>query len=388
LLDAEKTINTAKNPLPAGANSDLAEFNALWQLWKAGKQSEAITRASSYLQKNPNDEAVALSLGQFYFLQQNYELATQKVMQLLNKNPSYTAARTTLIDIYLATKKYEQATAVLKQGLALSPTDNSLLQYNQSIKNAQSVTPVALAQPALPQYGSYVEGGALYADLTANYQHWFNQYLKGVIQQDTNNVWVAEYLHGYEYGQKADYGIIQQTHNFNENWYGTFGAGISDNSIYVPKYYVGATLARRFLKSKQLITYFQAQAYWFRPVYKLEVLNPGLIYYFEKPWIIESGVYLNRSNPGRVDTAVGYLAVTQGRDKEHYLTLRVAWGREGYLPLISNAPIVGYPSIVATGTWRQWLGHHWGWNVIAENYHNRFYDRYSVSFGVFKEFSI
>lgn len=391
LLAEEKAIKNAKNPPPAAATSDLAEFNSLWQLWKSGKQEQTIAKASSYLQKKPNDAAVALSLGQFYLLQKKYTLAIQQINKVLTKNPTYIAARTTLIDAYIATKNYTQATTVLNKGLELSPHDSSLLQSKKLIQNAQTAKPLetVAAKLGLPAKSwSYIEGGVQYAKLTAGYGYWFNQYLKTVIQKDENNIWEVDALHGYEYGQTADYGLVQTTHNFNENWYGSLGAGISDNSIWVPKYYIGGSLARKFLKSKKLVGYLGFQSYWFRPIYKLETLNPGLIYYFNKPWVVEAGVYLNRSNPGSVDTAVGYIAVTQGRVGEHFLTLRGGWGREGYLPVIANSPIVGYPSWVVTGTWRQWVGKHWGWNIVGENYSNRFYNRYGVSFGLFKEFSV
>lgn len=235
---------------------------------------------------------------------------------------------------------------------------------------------------------SYVEAGVERYPVTNGYGNWFNQYFKIFAQVDEKNAWYGEFYHDYEFFQHGDYAKVEQTHIFNEDYYTTVSAGLSDNSIFIPKYYVGGTLFNKQLKRKQLVFYLGVHAYWWRPDSSTEDINPGFVYYFEGPWVFEGGLYVNRSNPGVVYSASGYAALTEGREREHYITLRVGIGREAYLPLGGNVAVVGYPSQVVTVTWRQWIGNDWGTNIVAEGYHNRFYDRSGFSIGLFKDFAL
>jgi YaiO family outer membrane protein len=45
-----------------------------------------------------------------------------------------------------------------------------------------------------------------------------------------------------------------------------------------------------------------------------------------------------------------------------------------------------FASQTVTVTWRQWLGHNWGMNIIADYYHNPFYQRDGGVIGFFREF--
>lgn len=232
----------------------------------------------------------------------------------------------------------------------------------------------------------FVEGGIEYDKVTQNYGNWFNQYIKSFTQFNEKHALFLELYHDQEFKQQGNYIKGEHTYIYDEDNYFSWSAGISDNSIFVPKYYLGATYFNKQLKNKQLIGYLGTHLYWWRPNSSSEDINPGFVYYFESPWIIEAGAYINQSNPGIVYSASGYVAITQGRDKEHYITFRYGFGKEAYLPLGNNQDVLGYPSRVSTLTWRQWIGKDWGTNIIAENYYNPFYHRYGVTFGIFKEF--
>ena len=235
----------------------------------------------------------------------------------------------------------------------------------------------------------YVEGGALYGYLTSGYGIWSNQYLRGFAHIDNKNSLGLFASNNYEYREHGDYAVVDQLHTFNEEWNTRVSMGISNKSIFVPKYYMGGTVFRKLKTNRALVPYFGVHAYWWRPIYSTQDINPGIVYYFQKPWIVELGTFINRSNPGSIYSASVYAVAIQGRDKEHYLTLRLGVGKEAYLPLGAGIPAaVGYFSAVITGTWRQWWGRDWGTNIVAENYNNPFYKRYSASVGVFKDFSI
>ena len=235
----------------------------------------------------------------------------------------------------------------------------------------------------------YIEGGVLYGRLTAGYGIWFNQYLKTFVKLDKKNSINLELAHDYEFNQHGDYAVIQQAHVINDCWYTHVGIGVSNSSIFVPKYYIGGAIFRKLMNQGQLVPFMGAHAYWWRPNASTEDLNPGLIYYFSKPWVMELGAFINRSNPGTVYSASAYAVITEGREKEHFYTLRYGFGQEDYLPLGPNVPgVFGFRSMVVTATWRQWIGKNWGTNIVGENYNNPFYKRYGLSVGLFMDFSI
>jgi YaiO family outer membrane protein len=99
------------------------------------------------------------------------------------------------------------------------------------------------------------------------------------------------------------------------------------------------------------------------------------------------------ASPGSILARTQYIAATQGHDKEHFVSLRYEWGREGY-------EVVGPPTIAApafnvlfdfpvrnvTGSWRQWIGPNWGLNFNLEHHQEPAYHRFGGTAGVFIDF--
>jgi len=61
-------------------------------------------------------------------------------------------------------------------------------------------------------------------------------------------------------------------------------------------------------------------------------------------------------------------------------------GQEAYQIVGPSTVLTRFPSQNTTITWRQWTGKTWGFNLVAEYYHNPTYQRGGGSFGFFKEF--
>jgi len=97
-------------------------------------------------------------------------------------------------------------------------------------------------------------------------------------------------------------------------------------------------------------------------------------------------MYFNVSSPGAVFAPAGFVAVTEGRNKQHYLTVRVGVGEEAYQLVGPTVSLAQFNSQDLTVTWRKWLGTNWGFNVIGDYYRNPFYTRGGSSFGFFREF--
>jgi YaiO family outer membrane protein len=254
-----------------------------------------------------------------------------------------------------------------------------------STNNILSATP----NPVLPLHG-YIEGGRAYNHLTDGNGNWHNQYIKSVLQTDSKNTWLGEIDYDNEFGEKALYGVVENTHTINDLWFSTVGFGLSNRSTYVPKYYAGAQISRKFLKQQQLVAYLGGHSYWWRPSpITTQELNPGLAYNFESPWVLEGGAYISRFMPGAIYSKSYYVAITQGKEKEHFFTLRYGFGREAYQATAVNLPdLINYPSTVATVTWRQWIEKKWGFTLGAEIYQNTFYKRYGITFGIFRDIGL
>ena len=120
----------------------------------------------------------------------------------------------------------------------------------------------------------------------------------------------------------------------------------------------------------------------------------GAAYYFEKfPVVLQGGLMWTHANPGNILARTQYIAATQGHDREHFVSIRYEWGREGYevigLPT-AQAPSFNvaenFPEHTVTGTWRQWIGPNWGLNFNVEQHQEPAYHRLGGTVGVFLNF--
>src|SRR5256885_2263715 len=81
------------------------------------------------------------------------------------------------------------------------------------------------------------------------------------------------------------------------------------------------------------------------------------------PFVGQGGVTWTHANPGSILARSQYLAVSQGHDKEHYITVRAEIGREGYELIGPQTSLFNFAVHNYSGNWRQWLGPSWGFNM-------------------------
>jgi YaiO family outer membrane protein len=260
--------------------------------------------------------------------------------------------------------------------------------------NAQQDIPAEPSQPsaeqptvALPEriLTNFVEAGASYQDLSNHFGRWSGGYARGVVAIGRNTV-NAEVNGQHEFGDAGVYIAAGDTYTFNSDWYGSLTLGTSSGGFFWPRFRADAFLNRKWSERKQFITTFGFGHYMAKDVHRDSNFFIGGTYYFLKPWIIEGGVRLNMSNPGGVFSPSGFLAVTQGRNKDHYLTVNLGLGQEAYQLVGPTTVLTRFPSQTSTITWRQWLGRNWGFNFVADYYHNPFYQRGGGVIGLFREF--
>ena len=95
---------------------------------------------------------------------------------------------------------------------------------------------------------------------------------------------------------------LSDTYTFNEDWYGSIAVGFEDGAFYLPRYRVDATLYRKWLPQKNLVTSIGAGQYKAPDGHTDNSLSLGLVYYFDTPFVAEVGLRLNSSHSGAIKT--------------------------------------------------------------------------------------
>ncbi len=232
---------------------------------------------------------------------------------------------------------------------------------------------------------NFVEAGGSYEQLSKNYGRWSGGYFRAVVAAG-KNTWAAEVNGQHEFGDAGTYFDAGDTFDFNDAWYASVTVGSSVGGVFWPRSRLDSFLNHKWLARQQLITTFGFGYDHAKDVHSDHSYFIGTTYYFQKPWIVEDGVRFNISSPGAVFSPSAFVAVTQGTNKKHYVTLNVEAGQEAYQIIGAASVLTRFPSQTASLTWRQWLGRNWGFNMVADFYHSPYYHRGGGSLGLFKEF--
>jgi YaiO family outer membrane protein len=232
---------------------------------------------------------------------------------------------------------------------------------------------------------NYVEVGGSYRQLTNDFGDWSGGYARGVYAEG-KNIWSGEINGQHEFGDGGVYLAAGDTYNFDSNWYASLTLGSSVGGFFWPRFRADAFLNHKLLSRKRFIATLGYGYYASKDVHRDQSVYLGTTYYFQKPWIIEDGIRFNISNPGVVFSPAGFVAVTEGTNNHHYVTVNAGFGEEAYQIVGPTTVLTQFQSQNLTITWRQWTGKTWGFNLVADYYHSPFYQRGGGSFGIFKEF--
>ena len=221
--------------------------------------------------------------------------------------------------------------------------------------------------------------------LSGNYGNWHDVTLRGAWGLPAHAL-QGELSSHKRFGVGGTYVAIGDTHDFNEDWYGSAAVGAGDGAFYLPKYRVDVTLNRKFLERRQLVATLGAGYYSAPDGHSDRSLLLGATYYLDAPWIVEGGVRFNDSAPGSVRTRQHFIAATWGRAKADLVTGRLGWGGEGYLAVGPATQLVNFDSREVSLAWRHWFNAHTGFLVAAHRYSNPLYRRVGASVGLFHDF--
>lgn len=245
---------------------------------------------------------------------------------------------------------------------------------------------VADGEPAAFKKTGYVESDVGYSYITNNFQNWFDEYLKGYTQITPDDGMNWEFSHQSHFGQQGYLGSLGYKRIINDDWYGSISASTSSGGSFLPRYRADATLYRKWLDKRNLVTgvgftYNQSRLANYDRIILIDIL-----YYFDSPWILEIGGRIVESNPGAIQSGRGFMAITYGTTKDSYLTLRYDQGTEGWQAVGSSQTITNFGSYEATLLWRKWITRDFGFSFTANHYANPNYNRTGVIAGIFVDF--
>ena len=222
-------------------------------------------------------------------------------------------------------------------------------------------------------------------NLAAGYGHWNDVVLRGMYKS-SSHLLQSEISINRRFEKKGVFIGIGDTYIFNDDWFGSLSFGAGDGAFYLPKYRVDASLSKKWLEKRNLVTSLGTGLYKAPDGHVDRNISTGAAYYFDMPLILEGGIRFNNSSPGSIKTQQQFLALTYGKDKQDYITVRHGWGAEGYLSIAANSQLVNFKNRETSISWRHWLDLKTGIIVGANDYANPLYKRVGVNIGIFRDF--
>jgi YaiO family outer membrane protein len=248
--------------------------------------------------------------------------------------------------------------------------------------------PGVLNGPAYVEVGG--EDSSLSGPVAAS-AAWNDIYIRGALSS-TRNVINYEVQRETRFSDSGWYYGAGLTRVLTQSLYAEFSAGSSIGGKTIPKLRLDGIAHLKVLPHKQLVLSAGAGYDKSKTVNTATRGQFSGTYYFDRfPLIAEAGVTFTHANPGSILARAQWLSVTQGHDKEHFISFRYEFGREGYELLQTSAnaaptALFDFPIRNYSVNWRQWIGLNWGVNVSFEHDGNPNYHRTGGLIGFFLDF--
>jgi YaiO family outer membrane protein len=248
----------------------------------------------------------------------------------------------------------------------------------------------------------YIEVGGSHSALTAGNSDWNDFYARAMLSGG-RNIFTGELTREARFGDSGWFGDLGLIRTLSENWYAQVSAGGSAGGFFLPKFRSDALISRKLLPRRQLVLSLGGGYDQSRTIAHDWRAQVEGAYYFNYPIVLQAGLTWTHATPGNILARTQYIAASQGHDKEHFVSLRYEWGREGYeviaqptivapaIALRQAAPssqgvLFNFPVRTITGTWRQWIGPNWGLNFNLEQHQEPAYHRIGGTVGIFLDF--
>lgn len=232
----------------------------------------------------------------------------------------------------------------------------------------------------------YIELGANRHAVTSDFGDWSGAYLKGAWRQSASTLWAAELVRQRAFHDRGTYAALGATHDLDPRSYVTLTVGAGDGDFFFPRLRADASYSYKWLSRAQLVTTFGVGYVDAQDVHRDTSYLGSLAYYFDAPWVIEGGVRANYSNPGSVSSTRRFLALTYGRERERFISVRTESGDEAYQLIGVGQVLVDFSSHLHSVSWREWIAPRTGFQLQLERYDNPFYERRGLVAGIFQDF--
>lgn len=239
--------------------------------------------------------------------------------------------------------------------------------------------------PSSPYGTGYLEFGGSYSNLNNSFNNWGDAYFRGVMGSE-HNTFNAEITREGRYGDSGWFYDLGWTHVFGPNWYAEVYGGISTGGFFLPARRLDSFINRKLLARKQLVIGVGYGYDKSKTVNAADRWQLGGAYYFERPFIVQAGATWTVAQPGTIVARSQYAALIQGHPKEHYITLRAEYGREGYELIGPQTALFNFLIHKYSASWRQWMGPNWGFNAAYDYENNAAFTRNGGTLGLFLDF--
>jgi YaiO family outer membrane protein len=239
------------------------------------------------------------------------------------------------------------------------------------------------AEAPLATWATSVEAGLEHHGVTQGLGDWRAAYIRSV-HRDGPDVWNAELLATEAFRDDGVYGSIAWTRTMSPAWFGQIAAGGGSGDFFFPRVRLDALLNYKI--GTQLVVTGGVGYIAAKDAHRDRSVYAGAAFYLARSIVLQAGVRLNDSRPGRVHSSSGFLAATHGSEGRQYLVARAGFGREAYQRLTPERSLVDFASRSASLSWKRWVAPRWGFHVGAERYSNAAYRRTGGRAGIFREF--
>ena len=231
------------------------------------------------------------------------------------------------------------------------------------------------AQAPTHQFGAAWLSATGGADrVTNDFGNWAGFGLRGAVPAGDRDLMLFETRWQEAFHDRGVYGSIANRHAFGPRWFTTVSVGGGTGRFYFPDLRLDASLHRKWGASQRFISSVGVTYVRSKGVYRDVAAFGSVAGYFDNG-VFEFGGRVNWSDPGARASARGFVALTLGRFRSRWLTLRGEGGEESYQLIGPGQAIQSFSSQSASAEFEQWLSRGWSARAGAEWYHNPFYQR-------------
>lgn len=210
--------------------------------------------------------------------------------------------------------------------------------------------------------------------------------LRAAWDMPSGNVLQAELLEERKFGQSGGVAAVAFTQPFDEAWYAIGSLALGHGGPNWANQKLELQLSHKWLAQRQLVTSLALYEAHFDAARNDRGSRLSITLYGSTPALVEAGVILNRSQPGRVRSTMPYASAVFGQHGTQLISLRASSGREAYQALGTlGGGLVDFHSRSLSANWRRWLAPGWGLSAQIELYRNPAYQRHTLGGGLFAQ---